>query len=333
MKSTGLEIPSSPDCEQLSYALVGWLRASRSGLRLVSVEKERFDASAVDGRELLNWRLARELLEALPVGLVVTDAANSVLFANQKARALLCKTEYDALPRSTSRLPRDGFIWCNGGVIEVACTVVDCDGASFNSYTLSDRTELHGELRKLRQQCLSDDLTGLYNRRGFLTISRHHIDSARREGRKLLLIFGDLDGLKQINDSFGHAAGDAAIMDAAEILKASMRSSDIVARIGGDEFVILTTVTPGEQADTVVARLQAAFQLFNQEKERAYTLNISFGMAELDADGETDLAHLISRADCQMYKQKKNRRKLDVLPDGKSCCNFDAKKGLSGQTG
>src|SRR5579885_3216035 len=100
--------------------------------------------------------------------------------------------------------------------------------------------------RELRSLALTDDLTGLYNRRAFLTLASQQMKLSRRKGKSLLLFFADVDGLKRINDEFGHQAGDLAIARTAEALERSFRKSDIVARIGGDEFVALAFEASGQ---------------------------------------------------------------------------------------
>jgi diguanylate cyclase (GGDEF)-like protein len=106
----------------------------------------------------------------------------------------------------------------------------------------------------LRQLTLVDDLTGLYNRRGFLTLASHQLQLARRSERAFALIFGDLDGLKSINDTLGHLHGNRAIEEMAAIFKESFRASDIVSRLGGDEFCALMVNATTRTADLAHAR-------------------------------------------------------------------------------
>ena len=105
---------------------------------------------------------------------------------------------------------------------------------------------------------LSDDLTGLYNRRGLFALGEHTMRSARRRARRLGIIYVDVDSLKTINDRFGHAQGDEALRMVADVIRASIRESDVVGRIGGDEFVILaeddTGVDPGSRGAAAPAR-------------------------------------------------------------------------------
>lgn len=251
--------------------------------------------------------LSDAILECLPCGIIVVDAYNTVVMANSAARKMLGSERAVELGKSLV-LPADGVIRCNNRYLQVSRKHIDYDGRTHNLICLTDITRTQLEFARLKHQSLSDDLTDLYNRRGFLSVSRHYIDAARREGRKLLLIFADLDGLKKINDTLGHSSGDQAIKDAADILRASLRTSDVTARIGGDEFVVLTTVVPGEQADSVVARLQSNIDTFNENTRRPYKLAVSFGTAELDPESDLNLTELLNRADCRMYEHKRRQR-------------------------
>jgi two-component system cell cycle response regulator len=175
--------------------------------------------------------------------------------------------------------------------------------------TIRDVTALFAQFEKLNHQCLTDELTGLYNRRGFLRIGHHQGELACREGRRVIVIFADMDGLKGINDLYGHAAGDAAIRDLAYILQSSLRGADIVARIGGDEFVILTTIQQDDCAKALIERLDRQVNAFNREHSREYVLKVSFGVSVVEPHERVDLAEVIKRADLEMYREKEKRRR------------------------
>ena len=120
---------------------------------------------------------------------------------------------------------------------------------------ISDRTQLE---RALRDLSLTDDLTGLYNRRGFSTMAERHLALAVRRRQPLLLIFADVDGLKRINDTHGHAAGDQALRDTASVLRSTYRSADIIARLGGDEFTVFPLDAAGSSQGLLTERLDEA---------------------------------------------------------------------------
>lgn len=124
-------------------------------------------------------------------------------------------------------------------------------------------------------------------------------------------MFADLDGLKKINDTFGHEIGDRTIIDAAHILKQTFRDGDIVARLGGDEFVLFIPVFSGN-ADDFHRRLQDNLDRFNQQANRAYILSISLGVQAGDWNNDFSLEQLVAQADKLMYANKRTKRLLQV---------------------
>jgi diguanylate cyclase (GGDEF)-like protein len=167
-------------------------------------------------------------------------------------------------------------------------------------------------LRKLSLEmerlALTDELTGLRNRRGFFLLADQGLRLARRTRDKCLLVYADLDGLKQLNDSQGHAAGDALIVAAAALLGRVFRESDVIARLGGDEFAVLAFVDDSDTLAAVGKRLQSAIEEFNRQAGRPFQMSISFGIEELPDSGEVSLDALISQADSAMYGRKRERR-------------------------
>ena len=164
----------------------------------------------------------------------------------------------------------------------------------------------------LRALLLVDELTGLPNRRGFITLSEQALKLAMRMERDVLMIFIDVDRLKQINDTWGHLAGDRALIDTARVLRESLREADIVARLGGDEFVALMTVDSDQTADLISSRIQARVETHNAETERGYPLSLSVGAIRRKAEG-TMLADLLAQADSALYEQKRGRERTHAL--------------------
>lgn len=160
--------------------------------------------------------------------------------------------------------------------------------------------------RELRHLALCDDLTGLYNRRGFFASATHQLKMARRTLKPAVLLFCDVDGLKAINDSLGHREGDHALARAAEALREVFRESDILARISGDEFAVLGTDLPPRHQQTVLARLQKSIAKVSRDETR-YRLSLSVGAAWFDPQNPVSLGELMERADHAMYEQKRNR--------------------------
>ncbi|MBD2507410.1 sensor domain-containing diguanylate cyclase [Nostoc muscorum FACHB-395] len=158
-----------------------------------------------------------------------------------------------------------------------------------------------------RQLSLTDDLTGLHNRRGFFVMAEQELKIAHRMRLLCWVIFIDLDGLKQINDTLGHDMGDALIVDAGQLLKQSFRNSDIVARLGGDEFIVFIS-SYFKDADSIQAYLQVNIANFNQEQNRSYELSMSMGIERYSPGSNMSLEQLIARSDELMYAHKRLKR-------------------------
>lgn len=173
-----------------------------------------------------------------------------------------------------------------------------------------DITETVQLREKLREMSINDELTGLYNRRGFLDMAERELKIAKRKKRMLVLFFVDLDGLKWINDTLGHNGGDQALIDTANILKKTFREVDILARFGGDEFVILATDASKFSAEILTARLYENLTAHNSKETCRYNLSLSIGISYYDPEIPASLEELISRVDSAMYEQKKSKRKL-----------------------
>jgi diguanylate cyclase (GGDEF)-like protein len=162
----------------------------------------------------------------------------------------------------------------------------------------------------LRTLALTDDLTGLNNRRGFLTLAEQHLKLARRTKQELLFVFLDLDGLKQINDTFGHQEGDRALAKTAEILKRSFhRDLDLIARLGGDEFVVLTIDSFHESSEIIYIRLQEHLKIINARVNCSYQLAFCIGMTRFHPESEATINDLMAEADEVLYKNKRARTK------------------------
>jgi diguanylate cyclase (GGDEF)-like protein len=159
---------------------------------------------------------------------------------------------------------------------------------------------------ELQQQSATDALTGVYNRRGFMDVAGPTFENARRTGHHPAVFFIDLNGMKRVNDSFGHPEGDRLLVDLTWILRACFRTSDIVGRLGGDEFVVLAP-DAGDHADILRERLRAAVDQFNAASERSYRISISVGLSTGDAANSVGLAELVEQADKRMYEDKLSR--------------------------
>ncbi len=170
--------------------------------------------------------------------------------------------------------------------------------------------ELQRLNQKLQYTSLNDELTGLYNRRGFFTVGGEQFESAQKEGTPVLLIYCDLDGLKKINDTYGHKEGDFAIKQTAVLLKRVFRNTDIISRFGGDEYVVLLTNTPKDYIYNIEKRLKHIFENFNKNSGKNYKLSISIGYSSLsyEFNGMNSFEELIEKADKKLYFEKINKK-------------------------
>jgi diguanylate cyclase (GGDEF)-like protein/PAS domain S-box-containing protein len=156
----------------------------------------------------------------------------------------------------------------------------------------------------LREMSLVDELTRVYNRRGFLTLGEQQIKVAHRTKKDMSLVYGDLDDLKKINDTFGHEEGDAALVEAADLLREAFRDSDIIARLGGDEFAVLAIDVGEGKVASLLRRLQEKIEARNVHADVSYRLSLSLGISRYDPDNPCSLQELISLADRKMYREK-----------------------------
>jgi diguanylate cyclase (GGDEF)-like protein/PAS domain S-box-containing protein len=164
---------------------------------------------------------------------------------------------------------------------------------------------------KLKEAAITDELTGLLNRRGFFALAEQQCKLSERTKRSMSLLYIDLDGLKTINDELGHSAGDQALIDLTGILKNTFRGSDIVARMGGDEFAVLLT-EPAESAESAVTdHLHNNIRKHNEKTKRNFELLISLGISYYDPLSPCSIEHLIMEADSSMYKDKKSHKESD----------------------
>jgi diguanylate cyclase (GGDEF)-like protein len=173
---------------------------------------------------------------------------------------------------------------------------------------ITEREQMEEQLYDLS---ITDELTGLCNRRGFFTLAEHRLNLAKRQKIGLLLLYADLDNLKDINDTFGHEEGDKLLRETGNILRSTYRNSDIVARIGGDEFVVFPVGTTEDHVEILTSRLQKNIELYNAKSNSSYKLSISIGISAYDPESVTTIDGLLAEADKLMYKQKMCKESLD----------------------
>jgi diguanylate cyclase (GGDEF)-like protein len=174
-------------------------------------------------------------------------------------------------------------------------------------YEIQERQKAESAVRQLS---ITDDLTNLLNRRGFFLMATQQLKLAHRSQTPCCLLFADLDNLKTINDTLGHSTGDQTIIDAAEVLRACFRDDDIVARIGGDEFVALLLIDELNYG-SIKTRLEEKIKHFNSAHDQPYSLSISFGIIHCSLEQDPDLAEILRQADALMYEHKISKKLAD----------------------
>jgi diguanylate cyclase (GGDEF)-like protein/PAS domain S-box-containing protein len=263
-----------------------------------------------------NPALARMLGYPNREALRATNAADAYADARERERWLSAlQAEAVVHDHEMEVLRPDGtVIW----VQDKAQAILDPQGkVQHYEGSLQDISERKQAEDLLRSQSLKDDLTGLYNRRGFLALADQQMKLARRRKSGMtLLCFADLDGLKRINDALGHLEGDKALIAVAGILTGAFRESDIVARMGGDEFVVLALETGSDVGGALHARLENALNAYNAQAERGYTLSISVGVASYDPEHPCSIHELLAQADSLMYEQKRAKNETKAAGTG-----------------
>jgi diguanylate cyclase (GGDEF)-like protein len=171
-----------------------------------------------------------------------------------------------------------------------------------------DITERKRAEAAIQTLSLVDELTGLYNRRGFMTFARQHLNSVQRSDKGLVILYADLDDFKQVNDIYGHKEGDRALIKTAELFKETFRSSDVLGRLGGDEFTVLAAVDPDGGVEGLIRRLNRKFQDYNLLRTAPYKLSISIGVAVLEVEENQTLEDLLALADRRMYENKRTKK-------------------------
>jgi diguanylate cyclase (GGDEF)-like protein len=163
-------------------------------------------------------------------------------------------------------------------------------------------------LNEAKALSIRDELTGLLNRRGFLTSAEQQLKTAARMDKPVLLLFADVDDMKERNDRFGHAAGDRLLLKAARVLRNTFRESDVLARLGGDEFAILSIASGEETSGVLVSRLQENIDFENATEPQALAISLSVGLAYSEPSENARLEELMEQADAWMYDHKRRKK-------------------------
>jgi len=261
---------------------------------------------ALDNFDFMN------LVRLHPDSILLVDEDNKVIFANAVGLRLLCR-----LPASHDYLPAClDFAYDSKQIISVVdiagheiilniqCQHVPWKGSWVRLYCLTDVTEETLERRSLEKLVYTDHLTSLYNRRGIEQLAVNVISSAKRHNQCVSLFYIDVNKLKQINDTLGHAAGDAAIVETADILRSVFRECDVIARIGGDEFAVLVTEDDKNTNTAILQRLLNHIKEKNSAASRIYKLSLSIGVVQFEHNDMFSFKNILEKADRQMYAAK-----------------------------
>lgn len=273
------------------------IEQSNDGIALVKGDQHIFVNKKMV--EIFGYDRPEEII-GQPVALLIhTDDRERVIDINrrrQKGEAVPQKYEFKGQRKNGEPI-----------YIEVSATKTTYQGEVVSLAYLRDITDRKQAEEALKTLSLKDALTGLYNRRGFFTLAEQGLKAAQRMGTKMFLIFGDLDNLKGINDTLGHKEGDQALMDTSQILKETFRESDIIARIGGDEFVILAMNSFETSAEKLIDRFEKVLNDHPLQTKRSYKLSMSFGIACFDPQKPCSIDVLIAQADKLMYENKQKK--------------------------
>jgi len=167
---------------------------------------------------------------------------------------------------------------------------------------------------KLESQSLSDHLTGLNNRRGFFTFGLQQMKIAKRLKKDNFLVFLDIDYLKEVNDTHGHAVGDLLLQGVATILRTTLRESDVIGRIGGDEFAILAMRSKGLAERALLARIEQGVRVYRIKSYPRLRLSVSMGLVRINPQKYQQLDDFLAHADFLMYQEKRNKERQGTLP-------------------
>lgn len=258
----------------------------------------------------------RQLLETNQDAIFVYDKDRMVRYANPAAHALFAREKKGLIG---ARLPIEEDIstqkeieikdpYGNTVFLDVRSVSTDWDNETMTLSVLRDITESTQLRKELEQISLTDDLTGLYNRRGFKILSERMVKLARRLQANMFILFGDMDGLKSINDTLGHLEGDNAIRTIASIFKSAFRESDLVARMGGDEFAVIGLINENFVPNRLIERMNELIGSFNAKGEAKFRLSVSIGIEQIAYDSQIPIEEMLNAADAKMYKEKEGKR-------------------------
>ncbi len=245
---------------------------------------------------------ALETLEQTPIDVLLTD----IVMPRMRGLELVSRAK-KIHPRMTV-IVMTGFVEDFSYEEAVRAGAADFIKKPFTVPELLARIK-HARLQEqLRELSMTDELTGLANRRGFFAFAQQQLKVARRSGERLVLLYADLDNLKAVNDSQGHLAGDRALTDTARIFRETFRDSDIIARMGGDEFAVVVMNASDAGVAAAQSRLRKRIEAHNSLRDGASRLSVSIGISVFDPKKPCSLDELIRKADSRMYDEKQRKK-------------------------
>lgn len=263
----------------------------------------------VVNRAALDMFGVRDSREMLGVDLSSPASISAPAARNSFAEPALASYEIDEKRRRGERLLGERIELADGRVVERDfLPVVDGGVHRGNLWIHRDITEKERNQQRIEEMSIRDELTGLYNRRGFIGRGERFLHSAQLADKTPILFFVDLNGMKQINDQMGHEEGDRALNDTARLLEKTFGPGDLIARLGGDEFVVLCPDPEGKEARLFESALRRNVTAFNDICTRVYRVSISIGATEFDPREPRTIEQMLNAADAQMYAAKRARQ-------------------------
>ncbi len=253
------------------------------------------------------------LMETTGDAVVVVEGGGTVIYVNPAAELLLHKDSSELVgkpflfPLEGEGGHREVVIDLPNGervVGDMRTATSNWDGELVRFATIREVTEMVRLRELLEKEAVTDALTGLYNRRGFLSFTEKALQLAARMGFRATFLFADLDGFKNVNDTLGHEEGDEVLRETAALLRDTFRASDITGRIGGDEFAVLMLHDGHDDPGDPAGRLEEAVRRANGQRTREYRLSMSMGLSEWNPERPVSLGELMADADRRMYENK-----------------------------
>jgi two-component system cell cycle response regulator len=178
----------------------------------------------------------------------------------------------------------------------------------FTLQELMARMTILNKQEDILNESITDELTGVYNRKGFYTLASHLLKVAKRNRQGIFLLYAELDGMKEINDNYGHKEGDLLLTETADMLSRHYRESDIIARVGGDEFVVFPVGTAADVPQVISERLEKNLKLHNEQSGTKHKISLSWGTAFFGPESSFCIDDLLAQADKAMHEMKMKRK-------------------------